>query len=58
MHAIDAETGALREKTQEIVFLHGGQKDLEAADKSRKALRYGAHNVDVGRGHLAYVADL
>lgn len=58
VHAIDANTGALQEKTQEIVFLPGGEKDLDAADKTRKALRYGAHNLDVGKGSLAYVADL
>lgn len=58
VHAIDAATGALQDKVQEIVFLRGGEKDVLSADKTRKALRYGAHNVDVARGNLAFVADV
>jgi carboxy-cis,cis-muconate cyclase len=58
MHYIDAQTGALKEKGQEIIFLKGGEKDLVSADKTRKALRYGAHNVDIGPHDLAYIADV
>ncbi|UZJ53453.1 hypothetical protein CBS101457_002773 [Exobasidium rhododendri] len=58
MHKIDSETGALLNKEQEILFLRGGEKDLAKADKTRKALRYGAHNVDVGPHNLAYIADV
>lgn len=58
MHAIDSATGALKKKVQELVFVKGGAAAFSQADKTRKALRYGAHNVDIGRGNLAYIADL
>lgn len=58
IHSLDAETGAILEKTQEIVFLKGGKKDLAKADKTRKALRYGSHSVDIGPHNLAYFADV
>lgn len=58
VHSIDPLSGAIKEKEQEIVFLKGGEKDLASADKTRKALRYGAHSVDIGLNNLAYIADV
>ena len=58
VHRIDGLSGALLGKDDELCFLKGGRKDLAAADKTRKALRYGAHNVDVGPHGLAYIADV
>ncbi len=69
VHAIDPESGALlsapltqtdeHRPLQEFVFLRDASPAaLAKADKTRKALRYGAHSVDVGRGGVAYVADL
>lgn len=55
---LDATTGAIGEQTQQLVFLPGGEEALAGADKSRKSLRYGAHNVDFDVNGLAYVADL
>lgn len=58
VHEIDLHDGSLKRRTQEMIFLKGDEKDLAAADKTRKALRYGAHNVDVGPHNLAYIADV
>jgi carboxy-cis,cis-muconate cyclase len=55
---LDAVTGAIGTQTQQLVFLPGGEEALAGADKSRKSLRYGAHNVDFDVNGLAYVADL
>lgn len=55
---LDAVTGAIGNQTQQLVFLPGGEEALAGADKSRKSLRYGAHNVDFDVNGLAYVADL
>jgi carboxy-cis,cis-muconate cyclase len=58
VHSIDTSTGSFVDRRQEIVFLRGGRKDLAAADKTRKALRYGAHNVDISVKKIAYIADV
>lgn len=55
---MDSASGEILEKEQEMVFLQGGRDELAQADKSRKALRYGAHNVDFDVNGLAYVAHL
>ncbi|PWN19826.1 hypothetical protein BCV69DRAFT_313567 [Microstroma glucosiphilum] len=55
---LDPTTGAIGVKTQQLVLLPGGEEALAGADKSRKSLRYGAHNVDFDINGLAYVADL
>lgn len=54
--SIEEGTGALMGNQQELVFLEGGRAALDSADKSRKALRYGAHNVDFDINGLAYIA--
>ncbi|PWN54328.1 3-carboxy-cis,cis-mucoante lactonizing enzyme [Violaceomyces palustris] len=58
VHELDDETGAILSKKQEFIYLKGGAAELVDADKSRRALRYGSHNLDVGPNDLAYVADL
>ncbi|KAK0545551.1 hypothetical protein OC844_007338 [Tilletia horrida] len=61
VHRIDPLTGALASdpgKVQELIFLREGGKALPEANKTRKALRYGAHSVDVSTDQLAFVADL
>jgi carboxy-cis,cis-muconate cyclase len=58
VHLIDQTTGMIQEKVQEIIFLREGKKALAKADKTRVALRYGAHNVDIGQDKLAYIADV
>jgi carboxy-cis,cis-muconate cyclase len=59
VHYIDSDTGALGSKAQEIVFLQEPSSEaLAVADKTRKALRYGAHSFDFGKEEIAYVADL
>ncbi|PWN39888.1 hypothetical protein IE81DRAFT_332007, partial [Ceraceosorus guamensis] len=53
------EDGSIASKVQEVVFLAEGQEGLVSADKTRKALRYGAHSVDFSPDSTrAYVADL
>ncbi|CAO1628239.1 unnamed protein product [Parajaminaea phylloscopi] len=57
--AISPETGAIGEQVQKLIFLPGGQAELDGgADTSRKSLRYGAHNIDFDVHGLGYVADL
>ncbi len=65
LHTLDPRTGEIGEKVKELVFLPGGERELEAADKTRKALRYGAHSFDCSAaeegdegGKVAFVADL
>lgn len=65
LHRLEAETGLIGEKVKELIFLPGGEAGLEGADKTRKALRYGAHSFDCSAadvdgevGQVAYVADL
>lgn len=67
LHRIDPDSGELGEKVKELIFLPGGQEELKSADKSRKALRYGAHSFDctpstndAGESieQIAFVADL
>ena len=59
MHPLHPETGAILPRAQEYIFLPGGEHALPAADKSRAALRYGSHSIDVtADGATAYVADL
>lgn len=38
IHSLDSQSGALVDKVQEIIFLKGGEEELKAADKTRKAL--------------------
>ncbi|KAJ9476880.1 LOW QUALITY PROTEIN: hypothetical protein PHBOTO_000552 [Pseudozyma hubeiensis] len=62
LHALHPETGLIETRLHEIIFLPGGETELKTADKSRKALRYGAHSFDCSssrRGEqVAFVADL
>lgn len=64
LHTLDPETGRIETRVKEMIFLAGGEKQLATADKTRKALRYGAHSFDCsassssGQGQVAYVADL
>jgi carboxy-cis,cis-muconate cyclase len=58
IHYIDAQSGALLAKKEELIFLKKGKSALASADKTRKALRYGAHSVDIGAHNLAYIADV
>ncbi|KAE8221671.1 hypothetical protein CF319_g5002 [Tilletia indica] len=60
LHLIDQQTGAIVSgKRQEFRFLRdSGEGALANADKTRKALRYGAHNIDISVDQLAFVADL
>ncbi|KAL9932628.1 hypothetical protein V8E36_008327 [Tilletia maclaganii] len=62
VHLLDPGSGAIMQgpgaQLQELIFLAGGETALGTADKSRKALRNGAHNIDVSVDHLAFVADL
>ncbi|KIM39203.1 hypothetical protein M413DRAFT_447166 [Hebeloma cylindrosporum] len=43
-HLIDKNSGGLGEKVQEILFV--SPSDLERADKTRVALRYGSHGIE------------
>ncbi|GAA5861332.1 hypothetical protein JCM3774_000213 [Rhodotorula dairenensis] len=47
--AIDQETGGYAEQIQEVIYLKGGQRELDDpdTDKTRVALRYGSHAVDI-----------
>ncbi|CAD6923158.1 unnamed protein product [Tilletia controversa] len=59
IHHINPQTGALDAKQQERIFLRDNSEEaLGKADKTRKALRYGAHNIDISVDQLALVADL
>ncbi|KDN52414.1 3-carboxy-cis,cis-mucoante lactonizing enzyme [Tilletiaria anomala UBC 951] len=59
VHSLDPSSGALLSKEQELNFLPDPSPfALAQADKTRRALRYGAHNLDVARNGVAYVADL
>lgn len=44
VHAIDSVTGGFKQKLQEVLFV--GSEELEAADKTRKALREGSHAIE------------
>ncbi|EST09905.1 Lactonase, 7-bladed beta propeller [Kalmanozyma brasiliensis GHG001] len=62
LHTLDPATGRIGVKVKELIFLPGGERELEHADKTRKALRYGAHSFDCSpsseSGQVAFVADL
>ncbi|GAA5858363.1 hypothetical protein JCM8547_004665 [Rhodosporidiobolus lusitaniae] len=47
--AADAKTGGFGEQLQEVVYLDGGVEELNdrKTDKTRVALRYGSHAVDI-----------
>lgn len=47
--AVDEETGGYGELMQEVIYLAGGQRELDdpKTDKTRVALRYGSHAVDI-----------
>ncbi|GAA5924476.1 hypothetical protein JCM1841_004596 [Sporobolomyces salmonicolor] len=59
--AIDAATGGFGEQLQEIIYLDGGEQELwdDKTDRTRVALRYGSHAVDVdpalGRAYVPHV---
>ncbi|KAG6892762.1 hypothetical protein C0992_012645, partial [Termitomyces sp. T32_za158] len=53
VHALDAASGALREKVQQLLFVP--PDELERADKTRVALRYGSHGVEVSPAGYAFV---
>lgn len=56
---LDLFNGAIEEQVQSLVFLSGGQEELDrGTDTSRRSLRYGAHNIDFDVHGLGYVADL
>lgn len=55
---VNPVTGEIGEMEQQLIYLKGGEEELKTADKTRKSLRYGAHNVDFDVNGLAYVADL
>ncbi|KAG5645661.1 hypothetical protein DXG03_005498 [Asterophora parasitica] len=44
VHVIDQETGGFGEKLQQVLFVP--DEELEKADKTRVALRYGSHGVE------------
>ncbi|KAK4055161.1 hypothetical protein OIV83_000441 [Microbotryomycetes sp. JL201] len=45
VHAIDPETGGFGTKLQQLLYVE--EDELEKADKSRVALRYGSHGIDI-----------
>ncbi|PWZ02738.1 putative isomerase YbhE [Testicularia cyperi] len=51
LHRLDPVTGQIGDKTTELVFLPNPE-DLGTADKTRKALRYGAHSFDCSSNTL------
>ncbi|KAF9474660.1 putative isomerase YbhE [Pholiota conissans] len=54
VHHIEPDTGGLEEKVQEILFIP--EDELEKADKTRKALRYGSHGIEfTPSGQQAFV---
>nr|CDI51234.1 related to muconate cycloisomerase/conserved hypothetical protein [Melanopsichium pennsylvanicum 4] len=53
LHRLDAQTGEIKERVKELIFLPGGEQELKNADKSRKALRYGAHSFDCSPNQAA-----
>ncbi|SJX60325.1 related to muconate cycloisomerase / uncharacterized protein [Sporisorium reilianum f. sp. reilianum] len=63
LHVLDPVTGRIGTKVKELVFLPSGSSALEGADKSRRALRSGAHSFDCTPAsptgeQVAYIADL
>ncbi|GAA5867521.1 hypothetical protein JCM1840_002537 [Sporobolomyces johnsonii] len=59
--AVDAATGGFGEQLQEVIYLDGGEQELwdDETDRTRVALRYGSHAVDVdpvlGRAYVPHV---
>ncbi|GAA6007515.1 lactonase family protein [Rhodotorula paludigena] len=47
--AVDSSTGGFGEQLQEVIYLDGGEEELRdpRTDKTRVALRYGSHAVDI-----------
>ncbi|GAA6047554.1 hypothetical protein JCM3770_005805 [Rhodotorula araucariae] len=47
--AVDAATGGFGDQLQEVIYLDGGEEELRdpKTDKTRVALRYGSHAVDI-----------
>ncbi|BGP36256.1 hypothetical protein JCM10449v2_000154 [Rhodotorula kratochvilovae] len=47
--AVDDSTGGFGEQLQEVIYLDGGEEELRdpKTDKTRVALRYGSHAVDI-----------
>ncbi|KAH9810294.1 Lactonase, 7-bladed beta-propeller-domain-containing protein [Melampsora americana] len=57
LHHLDKETGLIKEKIQELLFVP--QSDLINEDKTRKALRYGSHAIEIDiTTNRAFVAHL
>lgn len=57
VHRLDKENGSIEEKIQEILFVP--QSDVINEDKTRKALRYGSHAIEIdGTTNRAFVAHL
>lgn len=53
IHAVDPQMGAFGEKVQEVLFVK--EEELEGTDKTRKALRYGSHAIEISVDGLAFV---
>ncbi|KAG6856857.1 hypothetical protein H0H87_012674 [Tephrocybe sp. NHM501043] len=53
VHTISPTTGALDEKVQQILFVPEGE--LEKADKTRVALRYGSHGVEFSSSGYSFI---
>ncbi|KAK4691747.1 hypothetical protein P7C70_g9278, partial [Phenoliferia sp. Uapishka_3] len=47
VHSIDEKTGGFGEKLQELLYVP--KDELESADKTRVALRYGSHGIDINK---------
>ncbi|KAG6826882.1 hypothetical protein H0H92_014062 [Tricholoma furcatifolium] len=53
VHTINPSTGALDTKIQQLLFVP--EDELEAADKTRVALRYGSHGVEFSAEGYAFI---
>ncbi|KAG6908842.1 hypothetical protein DXG01_003008 [Tephrocybe rancida] len=53
VHTLDPATGALSEKVQQILFVP--EDELDRADKTRVALRYGSHGVEFSSFGHAFI---
>ncbi|KAG6883825.1 hypothetical protein C0993_003529 [Termitomyces sp. T159_Od127] len=53
VHALDRAAGALGDKIQQLLFVP--EDELEEADKTRVALRYGSHGVEFSSAGYAFI---
>ncbi|KAG6849137.1 hypothetical protein H0H93_011000 [Arthromyces matolae] len=53
VHTVDPTTGTLAEKIQQVLFVP--EEELETADKTRVALRYGSHGVEFSSAGYAFI---